>query len=588
MNLATGFVRPLRSFTLLLPPMLTRTLRHCLALSLLAGFSTAPVAARTSTWTDNQGASFKAEPTEIMGPFALFNTSLSSGRRTLLRGLAPEECQRFHRETATRPARAASWAAARGAVTGDVVGRLLRVQQGQLVPLDLTQLPEPEIVVLLFGSHNDGESWSMVHSFIPTYQRIQRVYPGRCDAVFFGVRHTSPQHRRIALESHMPWPVADPDAQREMVKLPRLAPAEGILMLAISRDGTPLLSSTARTTSEVKQFIDALNEFLRQTDPTLPATWRDRLHYLQAVRPVQFAAASAGPVLVGDPLRSDGLRQRGITSVQARLDVSAEGRVTGATVALTGGVSAALQAPLSEALRRATFAPAIDQGKPVASAFDYHHDATPPPAHATPSAAELAWLRGDGKVEVPLPSWLVLRPIPVPPRVFSTVDRVDADGTAVLTAVTVGQEKVDRASQMNAFNSDFFAQAADVRPAAGEAQTVDEQALVWQRVESVDGFVNLQGSVARDHCVGYAWTELETPQALTGWLGIGSDDGLKIWLNGELVHDRWVRRISRIDDDIVPLKLRAGKNQLLIKIQNATGDWSFISRLRVKAPDPKS
>jgi len=91
--------------------MLTRTLRHCLALPLLAGFSAAPVAARTSTWTDNQGASFKAEPTEIMGPFALFNTSLSSGRRTLLRGLAPEECQRFHRETATRPARAATWAA---------------------------------------------------------------------------------------------------------------------------------------------------------------------------------------------------------------------------------------------------------------------------------------------------------------------------------------------------------------------------------------------------------------------------------------------------------------------------------------------
>ena len=63
---------------------------------------------------------------------------------------------------------------------------------------------------------------------------------------------------------------------------------------------------------------------------------------------------------------------------------------------------------------------------------------------------------------------------------------------------------------------------------------------------------------------------------------MGSDDGIKIWLNGELVNDKWIRRISRIDDDIVPLRLKKGKNQLLIKIQNATGDWSFIYRLRTR------
>jgi hypothetical protein len=37
---------------------------------------------------------------------------------------------------------------------------------------------------------------------------------------------------------------------------------------------------------------------------------------------------------------------------------------------------------------------------------------------------------------------------------------------------------------------------------------------------------------------------------MDAWLGIGSDDGLKIWFNGELVHDKWIRRMSRIDDDV--------------------------------------
>ena len=67
---------------------------------------------------------------------------------------------------------------------------------------------------------------------------------------------------------------------------------------------------------------------------------------------------------------------------------------------------------------------------------------------------------------------------------------------------------------------------------------------------------------------------------LTAWLGIGSDDGIKVWLNGELVSDKWRHRISQLDDDIVPLKLQAGKNHLLLKVQNMTRNWNFVTRLR--------
>ena len=84
------------------------------------------------------------------------------------------------------------------------------------------------------------------------------------------------------------------------------------------------------------------------------------------------------------------------------------------------------------------------------------------------------------------------------------------------------------------------------------------------------------------HCVGYAWTEVEAPDETDAWLGIGSDDGLKVWLNGELVNDQWVARTSRLDDDVVPLRLKKGKNRFLIKIQNVKGLWSFTCRLRVR------
>ena len=82
--------------------------------------------------------------------------------------------------------------------------------------------------------------------------------------------------------------------------------------------------------------------------------------------------------------------------------------------------------------------------------------------------------------------------------------------------------------------------------------------------------------------VGNAWSEFVAQRDTEAWLGLGSDDGVKIWLNGELVHDKWIRRPSHVDDDVVPLRLKKGANRMLIKIQNATIDWSFVYRLRLK------
>jgi hypothetical protein len=541
-----------------------------------------PLAAKTSAWTDTKGASFRAEPIEVLGPFALFLSGATGGRRVLLRMLAPEDCVRFHRETAGRPPAAADWSKARGYVSGDLPGHVLRVENKQLVPATLAGRPEPEIFVLLFGSHNDGESWAMVRGFTPTYERIQRVYPGRLETVFFGVRDNAAEHQEIATQSFMPWLVSDFASQRSLNGFVTFAPAGGILMLAVSRDGAPLLVSRAEDVEAIKQFIDGLCDLLRLTDPANPAIGHDREHYFSAVRPGQFAHDQAGPLLVSNPLQPGGLRQHGVAEVRARLTIAADGQVAAAAVAPEGGVAEGMRAPLGEALRRGLlFSPAIDHGRPVAAEYDFDYAV---PAESTAPAADLAWLHGEGRMEVVPSSWLVLRSIPVPESAFSSVDHIEANGTAVFTKITVGQDKVSHHSQMTAFNSDFFQEtgAGAVHPAAGDAQVVDGQKYTWERVKARDGYVDLLEGGSHDYCVGYAWTELEAPQALDGWLGIGSDDGIKIWLNGELVHDRWVRRISRIDDDIVPLHLRAGRNGLLIKIQNATIDWSFICRLRLK------
>ncbi len=541
--------------------------------------------AKPSTWTDAAGNSFKGEPVEVQGPFALFRTNARSGQRVLLRGLSAEDCARVARELSARSARAAHWSDAGGVITAELPGRVLRVAGDALETVDLSNVPEPEIVVLLFASHNDGESWQMLRNFEPTYRRLRAMYPDRMEAVFYGVRHDVGQHQRIATQSGLPWLVTDFNRQRSLGAVARFAPREGISMVAISREGVPLVSSRAATLGEIQTFVDQLNEIMRLTDPSNPTGWADRMHYLNASRPALFPSGEVAPELVGDPLRDDGLRQRGISRVLADLEVDAAGKVATATILSGFDVPEKWIQPLETALAKGVrLSPALRDGVPVAGRFNYVHEVAPEEA-VTP--AEAAWLDGRAALEIALPHWRVLKPVDVPERVFSEVLGRGEDGVVMMSAYDASSAKVSGTAQRNAFNSDWFGSAGpgDLAPEVGSTQEIDGEILTWRALAADEhGYVDLQSFDRRDYCIGYAWTELQAPQDLDAWLAIGSDDGLRIWLNGELVHDRWMRRISKIDDDIVPLKLKAGPNRILIKIQNATGDWSFMARMRVKAP----
>lgn len=549
--------------------------------ALLTLATTAP--AKMTSWKDVQGASFRGEPTEILGPFAIFRTGGVAGRRIPLRVFSPEECRRIQAELAQRKPRAASLAAATGSATAELPGNVLRVERKTLVPADLAPRPEPDLLLVLCGSHNDGDGWFMVSNVMPFYWRVRRVYPGVMEAVFLGARHDATQHREIAINSGMPWLVADFPQQRAMSSFTRFLPHEsGANAVLMSREGVPLVAASAGDVTSVRKFFDQADELLWQLDPANPAGWSDRLHYLNATRPIEFARSQADPVLVGNPLRPEKLGKYGVKRVAARLDIAADGKITPTLLSGPDEVPAELRPAMNVALARAVVAPAIDRGKPVAGSLDFVLEVPP----ADPAReADRVWLSSTSWPALPIPEWLVLRPIAVPEKEFlSTVVGQNEGGTVVLSSMEVNDGKVSRAAQMSAFSSDWFAAAGadSVRPRAGEPQKIDDHTgLKWEKVRSVDGFVDMQTGIPKDYTVGYAWTEFESPAETEAWLGLGSDDGVKIWLNGELVHDRWIRRPSRVDDEVIHVQLRKGTNRMLIKIQNVTGDWSFIYRLRL-------
>ena len=82
------------------------------------------------------------------------------------------------------------------------------------------------------------------------------------------------------------------------------------------------------------------------------------------------------------------------------------------------------------------------------------------------------------------------------------------------------------------------------------------------------------GIGAIDKAVIYGSLKLESPKEQNILMFAGSDDAVKVWLNGELVHDNPIDRAGTDYQDHFPVTLRAGKNVLLVAVYENTGEWS--------------
>ena len=109
---------------------------------------------------------------------------------------------------------------------------------------------------------------------------------------------------------------------------------------------------------------------------------------------------------------------------------------------------------------------------------------------------------------------------------------------------------------------------------------VNQKDFKWQLISLNDDIIDLDTIYkGKDFVYAYALAEIKASAPSSVILAVGSDDGIKVWLNGKLVHDNWIPRGVNKDDDLVPLKLIKGSNQVLLKVQDIKGGWGFVSRM---------
>ncbi len=107
------------------------------------------------------------------------------------------------------------------------------------------------------------------------------------------------------------------------------------------------------------------------------------------------------------------------------------------------------------------------------------------------------------------------------------------------------------------------------------------QTISWKKFETPEnGYMSLWNKFEPyEFSVAYAVTYIYSSKYQTVDLLLGSDDGAKVFLNKEELYRYLGVRLCSPDQARVPLTLKEGWNELLMKIENNFGGWAFYARV---------
>ena len=129
-------------------------------------------------------------------------------------------------------------------------------------------------------------------------------------------------------------------------------------------------------------------------------------------------------------------------------------------------------------------------------------------------------------------------------------------------------------------------------PAQGDAVPYDGgKRMVWRTTfTNATGLLDYLDAFGVDRetpGAAYAFCRIDSPTARTVALKVRSNDGVRVWLNDDLIHEHHVgRTIDDGGEDRVLGRLKCGSNRLLIKVDQSGGAWAH--RLAITGPKDES
>jgi HEAT repeat protein len=123
-------------------------------------------------------------------------------------------------------------------------------------------------------------------------------------------------------------------------------------------------------------------------------------------------------------------------------------------------------------------------------------------------------------------------------------------------------------------------------PESAEAASVQWKKLPPSTDKAEPWKMDLLKAIGGEQRVAYARTWINSPKNQNVRLELGSDDGIKVWLNDHLVHANNAARGLQPDSDKVEVTLNQGWNSLLVKITQFKAGWGFCVRFAELGGEP--
>lgn len=123
--------------------------------------------------------------------------------------------------------------------------------------------------------------------------------------------------------------------------------------------------------------------------------------------------------------------------------------------------------------------------------------------------------------------------------------------------------------------------ARELNPKVALEGRKPEEKLTWKLVEAEPtGYLDLRKVFQSDHISAYGLTFVYSPREQKVTCLTGSDDQLRVWINGELVQEYATNRGAAPDTDQVDVELKTGWNTVLVKVTNSVAAHGLYLRFK--------
>ena len=107
-----------------------------------------------------------------------------------------------------------------------------------------------------------------------------------------------------------------------------------------------------------------------------------------------------------------------------------------------------------------------------------------------------------------------------------------------------------------AFNNEAVNVTSLLQSVENGQVNIGDDALAWNEISSKSPIIDYSEHVAKEEKVcTYDITKINTDKSKTAFFAVGCADGIKIWLNGELILENFATRLAGIDQDRIAVKL---------------------------------